>query len=103
MKRLLPTILLLLAVLSATAQDNAYKEYSDTLTVLLERHSGIPRNPLELKKVLKRQRQVDLYFSSTLGNTPWREQDISWFRCEAQNLLPSVWEDTGWEKSSLAE
>ena len=92
MKRLLPTILLLLAVLSAAAQDNAYKEYSDTLTVLLERHSGIPRNPLELKKVLKRQRQVDLYFSSTLGNTPWREQDISWFRCKAQNLLPSVWE-----------
>jgi len=64
----------------------------DSLEIVLERHSTIV-NDLKLKKVLKRNNLLDFYFDESLGDYPWRENDIKWFKAEVRKSLPEGYGD----------
>ena len=65
-----------------------YCALSDTLTVLMRERTGFLKGEVSLKKVLKRSKRVDLYFSRELGDFKWTAADVRWFRRKAAEFLP---------------
>lgn len=65
-----------------------FRECCDSLTARLQRHTGVRSDSLKLRKVLRRGRQLDFYFEQTLGDYPWHDGDIEWFRKELKSCLP---------------
>ena len=65
-----------------------FRECCDSLTVRLQRHTGVRSDSLRLRKVLRRGRQLDFYFEQTLCDYPWHEGDIEWFRKELKSCFP---------------
>ncbi len=83
---------LLLAMTAApdtSAQNRSeFRECCDSLTVRLQRRTGVRSDDLKLRKVLRRGRQLDFYFEQTLGDYPWHEGDVEWFRKELKSCFP---------------
>lgn len=65
-----------------------FKECCDTLTARLQKRTGVKSDSLELRKVLRRGGSIDFYFERTLGDYPWHDGDIEWFRRELKSLFP---------------
>ncbi len=65
-----------------------FRECCDSLTVHLRKRTGVRSDSLKLRKVLRRGRQLDFYFDQTLGDYPWHDGDIEWFRKELKSCLP---------------
>lgn len=88
-KRLLTIAALLLAPLSAGAQADmlqAFKPVDDTLTTLARERFTVD-SQISLWKAMKRGGELDLYYSRTLSDYPWKEGDVEWFR----SLLKEFW------------
>lgn len=64
----------------------------DSVTTLLLERSGISVT-FSLKNAMKRGSSLDLYFTNTLSDFPWRDKDVKWFRKALQNLLPDSYKD----------
>ncbi len=67
---------------------NDFTPCCDSLSARLERRTGV-REVVKLKKVLRRGKQLDFYFSETLGDYPWRAGDEAWFKKQLKSLFPS--------------
>lgn len=65
-----------------------FKDCCDSLTVRLQERSGARSEPLSVRKALRRGRKLDLYFDRTLGDYPWYEGDIEWFKKEIRKYIP---------------
>ncbi|MCQ2143200.1 MAG: N-acetylmuramoyl-L-alanine amidase [Bacteroidales bacterium] len=59
----------------------------DSVSTLLLERSGIDVE-FSLKNAMKRGSSLDLYFTNTFSDFPWREKDLKWFRTTLQKLLP---------------
>ncbi len=87
------TVLVLLLSMAAAPRTAAqtreeFRECCDSLTARLQRHTGVRSDSLKLRKVLRRGRQLDFYFEQTLGDYPWHDGDIEWFRKELKSCFP---------------
>ena len=85
----LATSLQLLSAPQTRAQSKfEFKDCCDSLTVRLQERSGARSEPLSVRKALRRGRKLDLYFDRTLGDYPWYEGDIEWFKKEIRKYIP---------------
>ena len=89
-KCLLAAFLIAIPVLGTAQVRSEFKEASDSLAVLLKDRTGV-RSSLSLNKILKRKGKLDLYFSRSLADYPWRPGDIRWFRGQVESLFPEEW------------
>lgn len=92
MKKLLLTISIILTGAMSLAAKPAkssvdLKPALDSVATLLLERSGI-KVEFSLKNAMKRSSYLDLYFTNTFTDFPWREKDVKWFRKTFQNLLP---------------
>lgn len=65
-----------------------FKDCCDSLTVRIQERSGARSEPLSVRKALRRGRKLDLYFDRALGDYPWYEGDIEWFKKEIRKYIP---------------
>ena len=89
MRKLL-TYIFLLASFSAFAQSEIVLDFRpacDSLATALKERTGV-EGSLELKSVMKRGNALDFYFTETLGDFPWKEEDPRWFRNSLHNIFP---------------
>lgn len=91
-KFLLVITILLILPASAAAQDIAerFRPACDSLSAMILERSTV-KGKLELKKVLRRKGTLDFYFNETLGDFPWRQDDIRWFRKTLKSLFPECY------------
>lgn len=91
MKRLISiSILILSLAFTAYGQSAIVKDFTpvcDSLAVLLHEHNSV-KWKLELKAVMKRGAYLDFYFTESLGDYPWYESDVRWFRSHLRALFP---------------
>lgn len=79
-----------MAVLMAQAQSGTAKEFTevcDSLSKLIYERTTV-RGKLKLKSVMKRGKTLDFYFTESLGDYPWKAEDITWFRKNLRKLFP---------------
>ncbi len=82
-------LLSMTAVPDMAAQSRGeFRECCDSLTARLQRRTGVRSDDLKLRKVLRRGGQLDFYFDQTLGDYPWHEGDVEWFRKELKSCFP---------------
>ena len=84
MRARLSAILLVLSILcfQAKAQEvsrTAFEPACDSLRTLLRERTTVLTD-LSLERILKRSSQLDFYFSVELGDYPWHDGDIKWFK-----------------------
>ena len=87
-----PLLLLtaLLTALSLDAQTTIVRDFRPVLdsmnTLIHERTSVLPK--LRLRSVARRGGQLDFRFTESLGDVPWRKEDVQWFRNTLESLFP---------------
>lgn len=81
-------IAFLAVVLSLNGQTaRQFTATCDSLQTLLKERSGVS-SIVKLSKVSKAGNSLDLFFTKTLGDYPWREADITWFKDTFARLSP---------------
>ena len=65
----------------------AFKPVCDTMSVRTEQRTGV-KTDLKLKSVMRRAGALDFYFTESLCDYPWREEDVRWFRNELKSCFP---------------
>ena len=65
-----------------------FKPAADSLRTRLSRRTSV-NTSLKLTKVMKRGSTLDFYFSQELGDYPWRQEDLEWFRDQLRSLTPA--------------
>jgi len=65
-----------------------FKPVCDSLSTLLGERTGV-KGRLILKSVMKRGNALDFYFTESLGDFPWRHEDIKWFKNTLRSLFPN--------------
>jgi len=91
-RKILTTAAALLIAATSFAQSvSSWKETCDSMSVRMKERSGVTVN-LRLKSALKRGNQVDLYFTETLKDYPWRKGDVEWFRKTIKKFTPKGYE-----------
>ncbi len=90
MKRVLIILLSLLALVPARSQGrlaSQLKPVTDSLAVLLQERTSV-KGIIQIKSVLKRGNELDFYFTQNLGDFPWSESSVKWFRKALEDFLP---------------
>ncbi len=90
MKRSLFLLCLLLS-LGAGAQSRYIRDLKpamDSISTLMKERTTVSA-ALQLKNVMVRDKELDLYFTETMMDFPWRTRDIEWFRKELKAQLPA--------------
>ncbi len=91
MKKIILTFILAIAVCSVASGQNSimkdFKPVCDSLDVLLKERRDV-KGQLKLKSVMKRGDMLDVYFTESLGDYPWREGEPEWFRRQLEKLVP---------------
>lgn len=60
---------------------------ADSLRVLLQERTTV-FNEIKLNKIAKRGKLLDFYFSSEMGEYPWRSEDIPWIKETISSMIP---------------
>lgn len=95
--KILTAALLLTICLPSGAENISVKEFKsccDSLSTLLGKRTGVRKVKLQLKNVMKREGKIDFYFTETIGDFPWKEADIEWFREQFGKLMPRRYRET---------
>ncbi len=89
MKKLILAILFACGTLFGTyAQiSKDFKPVCDSLDVLIKERRDV-KGQLKLKNVMRRGNVLDIYFTESLGDYPWREGEPEWFRKQLRKLFP---------------
>jgi len=96
---ILPALLWLTMGLCSSAQNASdFKGVSDSLSVMLKQRTGV-ESKVELWKVMKRGKVLDLYFTRDIADYPWRETDLRWLKKEIAYRFPQEWDS--WEPGHL--
>ena len=93
MRRIILTVLLCCASLglNAAPKTDDFKELCDSMTVWASNRMKV-KSVVELNKVLHRGSTLDFYFTQDLGDFPWRNSDIVWFRKVLKYSVPEGYE-----------
>lgn len=67
-----------------------FQTFNDSLYVRLERRMGM-KSFLKINKVSKSGEKLNFDFDASLGDFPWRDADVKWFKQEMKDLLPKEW------------
>ena len=73
-----------------TLRPDAFKMATDSVARMYARRTTV-QNRLTLKKVLRKGDLLELHFDQSLGDFPWREKDVEWFRTQYKKLLPAAY------------
>ncbi len=76
--------------LSAAAQSAIVKEFQpvcDSLNTMVIERIGVT-GELKLRNVMKRGQNLDFYFTESLGDYPWNEANVKWFKSELKRMFP---------------
>lgn len=91
MKRLFTIIYFICCIcMNAAAQKSItadFRPVCDSLDAILKQNRDV-KGELKLKNVMKRGEYLDIYFTESLGDYPWREGEPEWFRRQLKNLFP---------------
>lgn len=91
MKRLICflTVLATFAVSSSAQRVKMapFRPVLDSLQTLIQERTTVFAE-LHLRKITKNGETLDFEFSETLGDIPWKKNDIPWFRARLKELLP---------------
>ncbi len=91
MRNLTAILILMLGIQFHTSgQSQIVKDFTpacDSLAVLYSDHSGV-KGKLQLKAVMKRGRNLDFYFTESLGDFPFYNGDLKWLRKKLKALFP---------------
>lgn len=90
-KRASICIALFLSIVSGTSMAQKKSEFKvecDSLTAILEKRTSV-KSSVALKDVIVNGTVIDFVFTETIGDYPWSEKDLKWFRKEVQSRLPS--------------
>lgn len=90
MKKIIITIFTLALCLTAFGQSTIMKDFlpvCDSLDVLLKENRDV-KGQLRLKSIMKRGKALDIYFTESLSDYPWREGEPEWFRAELKKRFP---------------
>ena len=95
MRKTLTALLLFLCLgLSARAagsiRPEEFKTATDSLSRMYSRRTTV-QNKLTLKKVVRKGDLLEFHFDHSLGDFPWREKDVEWFRGQLKKMLPSAY------------
>lgn len=78
-------------LLPASAQDSRivheFKPACDSISKAIKRRTTI-KGELKLKAVMKRDELLDFYFTNSLGDYPWHEKEVEWFRDTLKKIMP---------------
>ncbi len=92
-KAFLTLIFLCTLALGLEAQSvREFKAEFDSLRVLLQERTTV-YGSVKATKILKSENSLNFYFNQTLGDYPWRNEDIRWFRTALKELLPEKYKD----------
>lgn len=98
MKRHILTILAAFAFSLAAYGQSAivrdFKPACDSLATLIKERNTIT-GKLTLQAVMKRGSTLDFYFTESLSDYPWHEEDIRWFRTTLKSLYPDKYRKYG--------
>jgi len=91
MKRLL-FILTVMTMCAGTAyaqrvKTAPFRPVLDSLQVLIQERTTVFAE-LNLRKITKNGNTLNFQFNETLGDIPWKKNDIQWFRARLKELLP---------------
>ena len=91
-KKALASLALLTALSAGIAAQNVkdFKPALDSLEVLLKERTSVTVK-LKANKIVSKGNALEFHFSSTLGDYPWRNSDIRWFRTKLKGVLPKEW------------
>ena len=91
MKRLLIITAFLFALgISSKAQSTIVKDFKpvcDSLSILIQERNTV-NGKLSLQAVMKRGSSLDFYFTESLSDYPWYEEDTKWLRNTLKSLFP---------------
>lgn len=95
MNKLFQNIIFLLLTFLASAAVHAqnsriveeFKPTCDSLTKAILKRTTV-KSPLKLKNVMTRDNNLDFYFTTSLGDCPWHQTDVEWFRDTLKKILP---------------
>ncbi len=89
-KFILTTALIFGICTGISAQRSLTRDFQpvcDSLDVLLKERRDV-KGQLKLQNVMRRGDVLDIYFTESLGDYPWREGEPEWFRRELTRLVP---------------
>ncbi|MGM9786077.1 MAG: xanthan lyase [Candidatus Cryptobacteroides sp.] len=69
-----------------------FKPVCDSLTVIMKERTGVT-SELKLKSVMKRGSLLDFYFTESLGDLPWYDDDPQLFRSTLRKLFPEKYKN----------
>ena len=89
-KKTLTSIMLLVLVCTGARaqQPREFKQTLDSLQVLMQERTTV-KIALKINKVVSRGDALDFTFTSSLGDYPWRQDDVRFFKRNFKNLLPN--------------
>ena len=94
-KQLISVLTFLLLILPLSAQKRIstaeFKPACDSLAAAIKKHSAI-RWVLKLKNVTQRDSIIDFYFTESLGDYPWYNDNAAWFKDTLETLLPTKYQ-----------
>ncbi len=73
-----------------SAQSRIVKDFTpicDSIAVSLSERTGV-QGELRLKNIMRRNGNLDFYFTVSFSDFPWRQADYSWFRDTLRALFP---------------
>ena len=74
-------------VMSQSRITDEFRPACRTLDSLIQERTTV-KNELKLKAVMKRGSSLDFYFTRSLGDCPWQESSLRWFKAELKRLFP---------------
>lgn len=64
-----------------------FKEAVDSLQTIIKEKTGVSAT-VKANKVVRRGYDLDFYFTSSMGDFPWRTEDVQWLRGTLKDLMP---------------
>ena len=84
---ILASLTLCTAALGQSAIIKDFQPVCDSLDLVIKKNRDV-KGMLRLKSIMKRGNVLDVYFTESLGDYPWREGEPEWFRRELKKRFP---------------
>ena len=89
-KALIGTLIILAFGWNSYGQSIIVQDFTpvcDSLSRLIQERTSV-KGTLKTKAIMKRGDYLDFYFTESLGDLPWHENDAKWFRSTLKSLFP---------------
>ena len=89
-RKLIIIVVFLSLSLSGFSQSKIVRDFRpvcDSLNILIQEKTTV-KGKLKMKAVMKRGSYIDIYFTQSLGDLPWRNDTYQWFKSTLTDLFP---------------